>query len=109
MSNSENGDEYLNDMVKTEAVVRDYVQVIGDLFHHDLAWEEHEFEAMQSYATELVQSNELLGFFLMKVAQSLSHDLIGHIISDTHEEVIMQVRLGRNCLLESTSWLLMID
>ena len=64
---------------------------MGNLFHHDLAWEENEFELMQEQATSLVKSNEDLGLFFLSIAKNLSLDLLNDIIEDSRGEVKMQL------------------
>lgn len=78
----------MKNMSYPESIVTDFVQITGDLFNHELAWQEAEYSSIIANASSLMTSAERLGFFMTSVAELTSQN-VSKVIRDSRDEVTM--------------------
>lgn len=88
MRDEENAANYLGNVSYTQDIVNDFVEITGDLFNHHVAWQEDEIDLVLSNATELLETNVVMGQFMLGVATNLGQELSANLV-DSRGEVSM--------------------
>ncbi|XP_059089883.1 latrophilin-like protein LAT-2 [Tigriopus californicus] len=96
MTDPGNEMNYHRNVTNTFDIVLDYVQIVSDLLHHELAWLEYDDDLILQNSTNLLKSAENIAFFLLQIeGAKVGFD---RLITDSRDEVRMytQSTFSRN-------------